>query len=109
MPMYDRTCYDCGATKIDCYEPIVHDDPACSCGGVLVRCFTSNRSAGVIDDSIPGGIYIKHGLCNPDGTPRRFDSHTDIKKAAKEAGLVNHVEHKPGRGSDKSKHTVRWV
>lgn len=30
-------------------------------------------------DSIPGGILIEHGLCNPDGTPRRYDSHSEIR------------------------------
>ncbi len=64
---------------------------------------------GVQDDSIPGGILIKNGLCNPDGTPRRFDSKTDIKKAGEQAGYINVVEHKPPPGTDKSKHTVRWI
>lgn len=40
----------------------------------------------VATDSIPGGMEIKHGLCNPDGTPRRFDSKSDIRRAAYEAG-----------------------
>jgi hypothetical protein len=66
------------------------------------RCYTSTddgehghmlcplepRRAGVevLSDSIPGGIWIKHGICNDDGTPKRYDSLTDIRRAANEKG-----------------------
>lgn len=40
----------------------------------------------IATDSIPGGYYVKHGLCNPDGSPKRFDSKSDIKEAAYESG-----------------------
>lgn len=46
----------------------------------------SNQSAMIATDSIPGGLEIKHGLCWPDGSPRRFDSKSDIKRAAYENG-----------------------
>lgn len=69
----------------------------------------SNLSAAVIGDDIPGGIEIRHGLCNPDGSPRRYYSKTEINAEAKRRGLVNIVEHVgDGQGSDKSKHTTRW-
>jgi hypothetical protein len=42
----------------------------------------------VATDSIPGGLEVKHGICWPDGTPRRFDSKSDIKRAAFNAGLT---------------------
>jgi hypothetical protein len=29
----------------------------------------------------------RHGVCNPDGSPRRFDSKTDLYRALNEAGL----------------------
>lgn len=60
-----------------CGEPTLVD------GGILW-----GQSAGVIGDDIPGGIEIKHGLCNPDGTPRRYYSKTEIKRAANEAGYT---------------------
>lgn len=63
----------------------------------------------VIGDEIPGGVEIKHGLCNPDGSPRRFDSKSAIAKAAREAGMTNYVTHNPPPGTDKSKHTTRWI
>lgn len=64
---------------------------------------------GVIPDDIPGGYYVKHGLCNPDGTPRRFDSKSAMRKEAAARGWTNLVEHKPLPGTDKSPHTSRWI
>jgi hypothetical protein len=54
-------------------------------------------------------IYIKNGLCEDDGTPRRFRSKADIKRAAKEKGLINYVEHKGRMDGDKSRHTQRFI
>lgn len=68
----------------------------------------SPATTNVITDDIPGGIDIRHGLCWPDGTPRRFYSKSDIAKAAKEKGLINRVEHVPTPGSDKSPVTKPW-
>jgi hypothetical protein len=67
------------------------------------------KAPGVIPDDIPGGILIRHGLCNPDGSPRRYDSRSAMKAEGERRGLQQHVEHMPERGSDKSKHTTRWV
>jgi hypothetical protein len=41
----------------------------------------------VIGDDIPGGIEIRHGLCNEDGTPRRYYSKSEIAKEAARRGL----------------------
>jgi hypothetical protein len=61
-------------------------------------------------DDIPGGLEIRNGLCWPDGSPRKWYSHSAIRAEAKRMGLVNRVEHipVPGSGSDKSKFTTRW-
>lgn len=40
----------------------------------------------VNSDDLPGGLEIKHGICNPDGTPRKYYSKSEIRKAAAEAG-----------------------
>lgn len=40
----------------------------------------------VIGDDIPGGVEIKHGVCWPDGTPRKFYSKSSIREAAFEEG-----------------------
>jgi hypothetical protein len=123
MPVYDRRCSDCGHIEKDKIEAIGASDYDCvqpyeirldgvvlsTCKGVMLRTWLPGSANGVVDDSIPGGMEIKNALCNPDGTPRRFDSHSDIKRAAAEAGWTNVVEHIPMRGSDKSPHTTRWV
>lgn len=38
-------------------------------------------------DGIPGGVEIKHGICNPDGSPKRYYSYSEMKEAAYQAGL----------------------
>ena len=43
---------------------------------------------GVAGDDIPGGLEVKHGICWPDGTPRRFYSKSEIRKTAADAGLT---------------------
>lgn len=65
----------------------------------------------VIPDDIPGGVEIRHGLCNEDGSPRKYYSKSEIAKEAKKRGLRNHVEHvtDPRSGSDRNPHTTRWV
>jgi hypothetical protein len=69
----------------------------------------AGRTAFVHGDDIPGGLEIRHGLCNADGSPRKYYSKTEIAREAKKRGLTNHVTHVPDKGSDKNKHTTRWV
>lgn len=47
-----------------------------------------DRATGIITDDYPGGLMVPHGVCHPDGTPRRFDSKTDLKRALNKAGLT---------------------
>lgn len=58
------------------------------CYNILTDKGEGGQSAGVITDEIPGGIEIRHGLCNPDGTPKRYYSKTEIKRAANERGYT---------------------
>ena len=53
-------------------------------------------------------VWIRHGICNDDGTPKHYTSKEDIKKAAKKAGLTNMVRHVGEIGTDKARHTTRW-
>ena len=39
-------------------------------------------------DDIPGGLVIEHGLCNEDGTPRTYYSHSEITRECARRGLV---------------------
>ncbi len=64
-----------------------------------------------IADGIPGGVEIRHGLCNSDGSPRTYYSHSEIKREAEKRGFTNVVTHVASPGSDKNEkgHTTRWV
>lgn len=42
----------------------------------------------IATDDIPGGIEIRHGLVNDDGSPRKFYSKSDIKREANRRGLT---------------------
>lgn len=110
MPMYDRICQACGHTQLDCWEPIQGvTDPRCpTCGEPLRRGFTQ-RPAAVLSDDIPGGVEIRHGLCHPDGTPRTYYSHSEIRRECQVRGVTPKVEHVTRPDTDKSPHTSRWV
>lgn len=109
MPMYDRRCPACEAVMIDCWEPIMAPDVPCKeCGKPTERTWFTHP-ASVIADEIPGGVEIRHGLCNEDGSPRRYYSKSEIAAEAKRRGLTQAVRHTPEQGSDKSRHTTRWV
>ena len=108
MPMYDYIAED-GCQLIDVWEPIgstvIH---RCDHDLTMRRAWVSKPPA-VIGDDIPGGVEIKHGLCNRDGTPHRYYSKSEMAKEAKKRGLENYVVHQPEKGSDRSKNTQRWV
>lgn len=103
MPTYDRRCNACSKT-VEVYERMSEDAPlACSdneCGGKSYRIISAHA---VTADDIPGGIMIEHGICNPDGSPKRYDSKSAIYKAAKAKGL--HV----GAFMHGSPHGRTWV
>ena len=61
--------------------------PSCKADTTLIDNRTE-RSAGVVADGIPGGVLIPHAICNPDGSPKRYDSHTEIKRALNKAGYT---------------------
>jgi len=115
--MVDARCRVCGVTE----EDVLQRDggtmrPCSKCGGELERLHLSDtlggkgRTGTVHQDSIEGGILIRHGLCWPDGTPRRWDSKQAMREEADRRGLTNYVTHEtdPKTGSDKSPHTVNW-
>jgi hypothetical protein len=107
--MYDRQCSACEHTLRDRLEPIAAPEVPCpACGAPTGRIWLSQASS-VIADEIPGGVLIHHGICHDDGSPRRFYSKSEMARTAAAKGLLNLVEHKGTRGSDKSRHTVRWV
>lgn len=121
--MYDRQCPECQYELIDCLEPVADvagHNPDVShfptapivlcpnCQTETERIFSA-RAPNIIPDDIPGGVLIRHGICNDDGTPRKYYSKSEMTRAAKEKGLINLVEHKTLPGTDKSPHTTRWI
>ena len=90
---------------MDVYESINAPKRTCfHCLCFMVRVIGTHTAQG---DEID--IEIKHNLCNPDGTPRRFRSREELKRAEQASGMVNYVVHMPTPGSDKSKHTTSWM
>jgi hypothetical protein len=47
----------------------------------------TGQSAMIATDEIPGGIQIRHGICNEDGTPRTYYSKSAIERAAYDVGF----------------------
>ena len=107
MPMYDLTCPQ-GHEQLDVLLKLGERPPCPTCGEPTETLWRT-CTRGVIPDDIPGGILIKNGICNEDGSPRRYYSRSEMKREADRRGLANIVTHVPPPGSDKSKETVRWV
>lgn len=88
MRMIDSRCRVCGAVS----ETLQRDHGSidrCKCGGERERVYTSAPTvpSNVQGDDIPGGFYAKHGICNEDGTPKRYDTKHEICDALNKAGL----------------------
>lgn len=111
MRMIDLQCRDCGYLRENFLQragmrELPYTCPKChhkTLGRVHLQC------AAVHGDEID--IYIKHGLCHADGTPRRYTSKSDLRRDTKAAGLINIVEHIPSPGSDKNRkrNTQRFI
>lgn len=106
MPIYDLVCSNKHEQR-DLYLKM-GERPACpTCGEATELLWDS--PAAVIGDDIPGGIWIRNGICNEDGSPRKYYSKSEMAKEAERRGLTNAVRHVGEKGSDKSRHTSRWV
>lgn len=77
-----------------------------------------NPRFGVTGDDIPGGLDVKHGICWPDGTPRRYYSKSAIREAAARMGYTiggetpkprQEVVDREGRERDQRNHRDRTV
>lgn len=101
--MYDRLCPE-GHQMIDCWEPVTPPAVPCSaCGAATTRAWLQRASA-VIGDDIPGGMVLEH--VEPG---RKVYSNSELRRVLKQRGYQQHVEHVTLPGTDKSKHTTRWV
>lgn len=130
MRMIDLQCPTCGHIVIDHFQrnssellPLCHvftpvrteasgkggDIHCAPCLSPMRRAWLPSTLGAVIADSIPGGLDIKNALCNPDGSPRRYYSKTEIAREAAKRGYTNMVQHQGTKGGDTSKITTRWV
>lgn len=109
LKTFDYQCNTCSYTKIDAIvEAEQKTLPCLLCGGTLERTWgLMSKSSSVVGDECD--IVIKHGICNLDGTPRRYRSKAEMARVAKERGLVNRVEHRGTKGGDKNRNTQRWI
>jgi hypothetical protein len=80
----------CEYCKADVNSLVIHDDSLWCWTCHNKTKLTTGQSAAVIPDDIPGGIEIRHGICNEDGTPRKYYSKSEIKQAAFEQGWSIH-------------------
>ncbi len=103
--LIDTKCRGCLRETIDAFVETTMIPQCEACGETVERMWKANP-AGVLGDEID--VTVKHGLCNADGSPRRFRSRAEMKRVADSLGLRNHVEHVPTKGSDKSPHTQRF-
>lgn len=106
MPRYDFVCPN-GHELIDYVKSVNDPKPTCKCGEPMSTLWRGTSQT-VIGDDIPGGIEIRHGICNPDGTPKRYYTKSSIHAAAKAAGLQVSDQHLPKPGTDKDPYHKRW-
>jgi hypothetical protein len=74
----------------------------CACGARLERTYTPTN---VISDEFVGGFVQE----NFGHKPETFYSKSEMARRAKELGLQPFVRHVGEQGSDRSKHTTRWI
>jgi hypothetical protein len=64
------------------------------------------RFATVIDDQLPGGPQM---LENLGSTPVYCETKSQLRAEMAARGLRQSVQHVGEKGSDRSKHTTRWI
>ena len=63
-------------------------------------------------DDIPGGVLMTNGICNEDGTPKRYYSRTEIREACKAKGVIPyHDVYAEGgnRTLEDARHHTDWL
>jgi hypothetical protein len=68
-----------------CYRELVNEDEH---GHMKCPLEARRRSAAIWGDEIPGGLEIANGICNEDGTPKRYYSKTEIRQACAVKGVI---------------------
>lgn len=88
--VFKKRFYRCAldGTSIEAFRWDYEGSPACpACGGQTEEIgYHAGQAPSVISDEID--IEVRHGLCNPDGSPRRYTSMTELRREAAERGLA---------------------
>ena len=106
MPMFDVSCPKCEWERPDTY--VSGSMPLCpQCGSLTNKLWKTGSFPNVVDDTYVGGLTVE----NLGPTPITFQSRSEHRAYLKAHGFTPKVRHvgTPGEGSDKSKHTSRWV
>lgn len=82
----DAICPKCDAVALDI---CVAEYPLCECG-TRMEWLPKMGAGSVVSDEID--VVVHNAICNPDGTPKRYTSKTEMRAAAAAGGWVNHVE-----------------
>lgn len=85
--LVDLICTSCDTKRIDALVARGEFPPCPDCGDPMTRLWMG-KAPSVRPDSIPGGLTIEHGLCNPDGTPRTYYSQSEITLECQKRGLT---------------------
>ncbi len=70
-----------------CYKPLEDGHH-----GQYICPLEPRRAPVVRPDSIPGGVMIAHGICNEDGSPKRYDSRSEIAQACAVKNVIPWTE-----------------
>jgi putative FmdB family regulatory protein len=109
MPLYDWQCPSCGWED----ERFAKADASLSCPtceATAVKVWKSKASNTISDERI-GGVSCTNGLTieNVGHEPQTFYSRSEYNRYLTENYIRPAVRHAPGKESDRSQHTTRWV
>jgi hypothetical protein len=100
MPMWDLKC-SCGWERDDTF--VIGEWPSCPQCGAAVSKVWKGKFPSVVDDTIHETIE------NLGPTPVTFTSRSDKRTYLKMHGISEKVRHVGEAGSDKNRHTSRWI
>lgn len=88
----DLVCTGCQQELVDTFCTIPDYPPCPACHAPTTRLWLPTSVPAIKGDEIPGGVWIRNGVCNADGTPKKYYSYSEIEKAANAKGYVSRPE-----------------
>ena len=102
MPMFDLVCSVCRHV-FEAFEWPREHTMCPLCGNATEHIWLPGHTPAVIGDEIDRVVE------NLGPRPKRYRSRVELKRDMDAAGVTPFVRHIGENGSDKSKHTTRWV